>query len=91
VFFNPADDAYGLRGMLMFSGCFGFVITMTILLTVTLCGPIAMNISGTMKDVILTGAGFFFFPDDVHFSTSLFIGLAFSFSGASYFSYNKYK
>ena len=89
--FEPAADADGLRLMLMISGCFGFVITMSILLTITLCGPIALNISGTLKDVILTAAGFFFFPDDVQVSPSLFVGLTFSFIGATYFSYNKYK
>ena len=88
---NPAEGMYGLIAMLMISGVMGFVITMNILLTVTLCGPIAMNIAGTMKDVLLTAAGFLFFPDDVDLSLSLFIGLGFSFSGATYFSYNKYK
>ena len=81
---------YGLRAMLMVSGCFGFIITMNILLTITLCGPIGMNIAGTMKDVVLTGAGILFFPDDIILSVSLFVGLGFSFTGASYFSYNKY-
>ena len=91
VIFEPADDAEGLRFMLLVSGCFGFVITMSILLTITLCGPIALNISGTLKDVVLTALGFFFFPNDVQVSTSLFIGLTLSFTGATYFSYNKYK
>ena len=90
VFFEPAEGMYGLRAMLMVSGCFGFIITMNILLTITLCGPIGMNIAGTMKDVALTGAGILFFPDDIILSASLFVGLGFSFTGASYFSYNKY-
>lgn len=82
---------YGLRAMLFVSGCFGFIITMNILLTITLCGPIGMNIAGTMKDVVLTTAGILFFPDDITLSKSLFCGLGISFTGASYFSYNRYK
>lgn len=91
VFFHPAEDATGLRFMLFVSGSFGFVITMVILLAITLCGPIALNITGTLKDVVLTALGFFFFPDDVKISQSLFVGLAISFTGATYYSYNKYK
>ena len=91
VLFRPASDAGGLRFMLLISGCAGFVITMVILLTITLCGPIALNITGTLKDVVLTTLGFLFFPKDVQLSTSLFIGLTISFTGATYFSYNKYR
>jgi hypothetical protein len=87
---EPAEGMYGLRAILVVSGCFGFVITMIILLTLTLCGPIGLNIAGTLKDVVLTGAGIVFFPDDIVLSASLIIGIGFSFSGASYFSYNKY-
>tara|TARA_B110000285_G_C14956416_1_gene529414 strand:- start:109 stop:363 length:255 start_codon:yes stop_codon:yes gene_type:complete len=68
VLFDEDPAANGLKLMLLFSGCFGFVITMVILLTITLCGPIALNISGTLKDVVLTALGFFFFPEDVHIS-----------------------
>lgn len=91
VMLHPAPGASGLRFMLLVSGSFGFVITMVILLTITLCGPIALNITGVLKDVVLTALGFFFFPDDVKLSQSLFCGLAISFTGATFFSYNKFK
>ena len=73
----------------MISGSFGIAITMTSLLTVTICGPLAVNISGTMKDVALTYAGFVFF-ENVTASPSVITGLVFSFSGAAAYSYDRY-
>jgi len=73
----------------LLSGSMGIVITIVSLLTVTVCGPLALNITGTIKDVALTYAGFIFF-DDVQATTSIIVGLGMSFAGASYFSYSKY-
>ena len=74
----------------MVSGSFGIAITMTSLLTVTICGPLAVNISGTMKDVALTYAGFAFF-ENVQATNNVILGLIFSFSGAAAYSYDRYK
>jgi hypothetical protein len=61
VFLNPDTQNSSLGLQILISGSFGIMITMTSLLTVTICGPLAVNISGTMKDVALTYAGFVFF------------------------------
>jgi len=45
------------------SGMGGILITIASLLVVTTCGPSALNISGTMKDVVLTYLGFILFND----------------------------
>ena len=55
IFFTGTN--VGLQGMLLVSGGFGFIITMNILLVVTICGPLAINVAGTFKDVILTFVG----------------------------------
>ena len=67
----------------------GICITVSGLLTVKVCGPIAMNVSGTLKDVGLTYAGFIFF-NDATASLNVAVGLACSFTGASYIIYDKY-
>lgn len=90
IFFNEETRNPMLAAQIMISGSFGIAITMTSLLTVTICGPLAVNISGTMKDVALTYAGFAFF-DNVHASNSVILGLIFSFSGAATYSYDRYK
>jgi len=55
--FTSATPDYGLQSMLLVSGGFGFVITMNVLLVVTLVGPLALNVAGTSKDIILTFVG----------------------------------
>jgi hypothetical protein len=55
--FTSATPNYGLQAMLLVSGGFGFVITMNVLLVVTICGPLSLNVAGTSKDVILTFVG----------------------------------
>jgi hypothetical protein len=89
VYFDPAPEDKGLPLMILLSGCFGIVITMTSILTVTTGGPLAINIAGILKDVGLTYAGFLFF-DDVKATISVLIGLALSFSGALVFLGTKY-
>jgi len=59
-----------------------------VLLCIKLAGPVAVNISGTLKDVVLTYVGFMFF-DDVKMTTPVLVGLVFSFGGAAYISYTK--
>ena len=66
----------------------GIQITMAIMLTVTVCGPVAINISGVFKDIGLTYAGFILF-DDAKTTPSVLIGLAISFLGAAFLSYEK--
>jgi hypothetical protein len=90
VFFNEQTRDGSLGMCIMISGSFGIAITMTSLLTITICGPIAVNISGTMKDVALTYAGFAFF-DNVIASPSVIAGLCSSFGGAAFYSYDRYK
>jgi hypothetical protein len=87
IFTGPNPNV-GLCAMLLVSGAFGFVITMNILLVVTICGPIAINVAGTFKDIILTFVGIAIFQDQ-KLTTSFLIGLALSFSGAGIFTYNK--
>lgn len=90
VFLNNGTRNIGLGTYIMISGSFGIAITMTSLLTVTICGPLAVNISGTMKDVALTYAGFVFF-ENVKASVPVIVGLCFSFAGATFYSYDRYK
>jgi len=85
AFFSPKSDL-GLCLMLLLSGSFGIVILLASLITVTVCGPMAIVISGVFKDVSLTYVGFIFFTD----ATPTFLvktGLIMSFSGAIYYSY----
>ena len=82
-------DNMQLKGLIIISGCSGILITISSILTVTLCGPIAQNIAGTIKDVGLTFIGFFFF--DVKKATpAVQAGITMSFMGASYFTYMNY-
>jgi len=55
IFFTATPN-FGFQSFLFFSGIGGF-LTMNILLVVTLCGPIYINIAGTSKDVILSFLG----------------------------------
>jgi len=57
------------------------MITIFTLLTVTACGPFALNISGTTKDAVLTYLGFILF-DDIMPTTMILIGITMSFCGA---------
>jgi hypothetical protein len=64
------------------SGFMGIVITVSILLVCTLCNPVAVNITGTIKDVALTYVGFVFFKNVV-LSFNVLGGLFLSFFGAT--------
>jgi hypothetical protein len=67
----------------------GIIITLGILLVTTTSGSIAVNITGTLKDVVLTYAGFIFFQD-AQASVLVIAGLIFSFVGAGYYGLNMY-
>jgi hypothetical protein len=90
VFINPDTADTGLQTYIIVSGCFGILITISATLTTAVCGPLALNIAGTLKDVGLTYAGFILF-DDVKITTNVMIGLSLSFVGASYLVYYKYE
>jgi hypothetical protein len=62
--------------------------TYTTLLTLTLVGPIGVNIAGICKDIFLTYAGFVLF-DDATPSAIVVTGLLVSFLGAIYYIHSK--
>ena len=64
-FKNCSDPENGLFFIVLctISGVFGIIITLSVLCVVAIGGPIAVNISGTFKDVFLTYVGFMFFDD----------------------------
>ena len=65
----------------------GIVITLSILLVCTTCSPVAVNITGTLKDVLLTYLGFAFFKN-IKMSLALAGGLVLSFSGAGMYAFD---
>ena len=88
VFFDP--DTRGLALCVLMSGCFGILITITTVLVSAVCGPVANNVSGTLKDIGLTYAGFVFF-DDIKVTKSVLAGLGLSFAGAVFLAWNRVK
>lgn len=77
-----------LLAPLVTCGLLGLVYTLFVLLTIATGGPIAVNISGSLKDVALTLVSFLAF-DDLAPSKQVLAGLAVSFAGASYYIYDK--
>ena len=69
------------RIMLLVLSTMQALFSFSIAITVALAGPLALNITGIIKDVFLTYAGFIFF-DDVQPTWPVLIGLALSFAGA---------
>lgn len=55
----------------------------------TLCSPVAFNITGNLKDVVLTYVGFLFFNDAI-LTLLVGIGLLLSFSGAGSYAVDSY-
>ena len=86
--FTASDPQVGLIVLLLVSGSFGFIITMNVLLMVIVCGPIALNVTGTFKDLILTFVGIAIFNDQ-KLTPSFLVGIALSFTGAGLFTYQK--
>merc|ERR1712193_394557 len=55
---------------------------------VIVCGPIALNVTGTFKDIILTFVGIAIFNDQ-KLTPSFLIGIGLSFTAAGLFTYQK--
>lgn len=70
------------------SGVMGIVITMSVLMVVTINGPIWQNIVGNSKDVLLTFVGFVLF-DDANLTLMMGTGLFMSFLGAAVYVYDQ--
>ena len=65
-------------------------ISLVVAVTVAIAGPLALNITGIIKDVFLTYAGFIFF-EGVKPTPCVLIGLLLSFTGAVNCVYSKFK
>eukprot|EP00347_Sterkiella_histriomuscorum_P007637 403348152 len=70
------------------SGVMGIVITMSVLMVVTINGPIWQNIVGNSKDIILTFVGFVFF-EDAKLTLMMGTGLTLSFMGAAVYVWDQ--
>ena len=79
-FLYLADDT-NFTFMVFLYGFIGSLFSFSIASTVAIGGPLALNITGILKDVFLTYAGFIFF-DDVEATSYVLVGLALSFAGA---------
>ena len=88
---NASDSENGQTFVILTSmtGCMGVFITLSVLCVVNIGGPIAVNVSGIIKDVFLTYVGFIFF-DDQEFNSFVALGLALSFVGAINWVYFKF-
>ena len=67
--------------MLVIFSLVGAFFSLSIACTVAIGGPLSLNITGIIKDVFLTYAGFIFF-DDATCTLCVMVGLAISFGGA---------
>ena len=65
ILFNPETREFWQALAVTVSGISGIFITICSLLTVTVCGPSALNVAGSLKDVALTYLGFILFKDAV--------------------------
>ena len=70
---------------LVLSASMGIMITLTLLMVCTVVGPIAINITGNVKDVALTWIGFVLF-NDVTLTMMMGVGLLMSFAGSVYYA-----
>ena len=89
VFFNPYTFNRGLAVCAILSGLFGISIEFSHNLAASLCGPFATTLSSCMKDAVLTYIGFIFFSD-LEPTDAVMLGLALSFSGSAYYTFQKY-
>ena len=69
------------QAMLFLFSVIGASLSLSIACSVAIGGPLALNITGIIKDVFLTYAGFIFF-DDTECTAFVMSGLAISFAGA---------
>lgn len=81
-------DNFDLKANIFISGISGILITMFNLLTVMVVGPLAINIGGIIKDVLLTYLGFILFSD-ANLTAKVALGLLMSFTGAIIFTHDK--
>lgn len=65
-------------------------LSLSIAIAVAIGGPVALNVTGILKDVFLTYAGFMFF-DETEPTLCVLIGLALSFAGAIKYVHSKFK
>lgn len=79
---SDSVTAFWFVSYVVLSGVLGIVITMSVLMVVTINGPIWQNIVGNSKDIILTFVGFMFF-DDANLTFMMAFGLTMSFAGAA--------
>ena len=66
------------------------IFSFSIACTVAIAGPLALNVTGIIKDVFLTYAGFIFF-NDTKVTLFVMVGLALSFIGAIMTIVHKYQ
>lgn len=76
--------------MVLFSGLMGIIITLSILVLISIGGPLMVNTVGILKDVALTYAGFIFF-DDQKVTPMVITGLGISFAAATFSLVTKYQ
>lgn len=67
----------------------GIIITLSVLMVCTVVSPVAFNITGNMKDVVLTYVGFMFF-NDASLTFFVGLGLTISFAGAASYALDQY-
>ena len=86
-----SDPEGGTLFSLMMGGSafFAAAFTLSMLIVVKVSGPLMVSITGTARDVLLTYAGYFFFPGSV-LTISSAIGMAFGFSGAIHHMHYKF-
>ena len=85
------DPEGGTLFMLLMVGSaiFAAAFTLSMLIVVKVSGPLMVSITGTARDVLLTYAGYFFFPGSILTLYSA-IGMAFGFSGAIHHMHYKF-
>lgn len=81
-----ADPRF-LAGLLLVSGM-GLLLSYASMLSTTYNSPLATNITGNAKDIVVTAAGAVLFPG-FKASASSVSGLVLSFGGSAYYSYVK--
>jgi hypothetical protein len=62
----------------------GIMITLTLLMVCTVVGPVAISVTGNIKDIALTYIGFVLFHD-VQMTFMMAIGLSMSFVGSGFY------
>eukprot|EP00347_Sterkiella_histriomuscorum_P018313 403345983 len=90
--FSLQQDFYSQLGFIAHftvSGVFGIVITISMLMLITINGPIAPYFVGAVKDIFLTIFSFVYF-NDASFTHMVGLGLLLSFCGVAVYTYDQY-